>query len=64
MEIVDLARERELLPRGRKLILSRALTRALDDTLREEGQAILLLNRRGFSTQIFCFACGFAEQSS
>jgi primosomal protein N' (replication factor Y) len=62
VEIVDLRRERELLPRGRKLVFSRALAAALERTLRAGGQAILLLNRRGFSTQIFCFACGHAER--
>jgi primosomal protein N' (replication factor Y) len=62
VEIVDLRRERELLPRGRKLILSLPLQRALAQTLRERGQAILLLNRRGFSTQILCFRCGFASR--
>jgi len=61
VEIVDLRRERELAPRGRKLILSIPLARALEQTLADRGQAILLLNRRGFSTQILCFACGRAE---
>ena len=34
----------------------------MQETLREGGQTILLLNRRGFSTQIFCYGCGFAER--
>jgi primosomal protein N' (replication factor Y) len=62
VELVDLAKERAALPRGRKLILSRALGRALADTLGEGGQALLFLNRRGFSTQITCFACGRVER--
>ncbi len=62
VEIVDLAAERALLPRGRKLVLSRALRVALGATLAEGGQAILFLNRRGFSTRIFCFDCGHAER--
>jgi primosomal protein N' (replication factor Y) len=62
VEIVDLEEERRLLPRGRKLVFSRALARALSENLARGGQAILLLNRRGFSTRIFCFACGFAER--
>jgi primosomal protein N' (replication factor Y) len=41
VEIVDLARERESAPRGRKLILSRPLRAALAETLRARGQAIL-----------------------
>ena len=60
--IVDLARERELSPRGRRVVLSGALERALRETLAGGGQSILLLNRRGFSTQVFCFACGAAER--
>jgi primosomal protein N' (replication factor Y) len=62
VEIVDLARERAAAPRGRKLILSRPLRAALQQTLAEGGQALLLLNRRGFSTRIFCFDCGHAER--
>jgi primosomal protein N' (replication factor Y) len=61
VELVDLAKERAALPRGRKLILTRVLARALGDTLAEGGQALLFLNRRGFSTQIHCFACGRVE---
>jgi primosomal protein N' (replication factor Y) len=62
VELVDLAKERAALPRGRKLILSRALARGLADTLAEGGQTLLFLNRRGFSTQITCFACGRVER--
>jgi primosomal protein N' (replication factor Y) len=61
VEVVDLQRERDLAPRGRKVILSRSLARAMTETLQEGGQTILLLNRRGFSTQVFCFTCGFVE---
>ena len=62
VEIVDLEEERRWLPRGRKLIFSRPLARALADNLARGGQSILLLNRRGFSTRIFCFGCGHAER--
>jgi primosomal protein N' (replication factor Y) len=62
VEIVDLARARAAAPRGRKLILSPALRGALRETLADGGQALLLLNRRGFSTRIFCFDCGHAER--
>jgi len=61
VELVDLNVERASLPRGRKLVLSRALRAALADTLAAGGQAILFLNRRGFSTRVFCFSCGHAE---
>ncbi|MEE2674127.1 MAG: primosomal protein N' [Myxococcota bacterium] len=62
VEMVDLVAERERAPRGRKLILARPLRRALEATLEAGGQSILFLNRRGFSTQIYCFDCGFAER--
>ena len=61
VEIVDLEAERRRTPRGRKLILSKPLRRALEQTLAGGAQTILFLNRRGFSTRIFCFDCGFAE---
>ena len=61
VEIVDLQEERRKASRGRKLILSRPLRQAMQQTLDESAQIILFLNRRGFSTRIFCFDCGFAE---
>jgi primosomal protein N' (replication factor Y) (superfamily II helicase) len=62
VEIVDLAREREKAPRGRKLILTRPLRRAMQEALEGGGQTILFLNRRGFATQVLCFECGHAER--
>jgi len=62
VEVVDLARERAMLPRGRKLILSGPLRRDLRRTLDDGAQAILFLNRRGFSTQIACFSCQHVER--
>ena len=38
--------------------VSRPLHMAMDAALREGGQVILLLNRRGFSTHIQCPSCG------
>ena len=38
--------------------ISRPLHSAMDETLRERGQVMLLLNRRGFATTIQCPACG------
>ncbi len=57
VELIDLARERASLPRGRKLILGSALRRALVRGVDEGSQSLLFLNRRGFSTQIACFDC-------
>ncbi|MDP6979448.1 MAG: primosomal protein N' [Myxococcota bacterium] len=62
VEIVDLAREREVTARGQHSALTVTLRRALHETLEAGGQSILFLNRRGFSTQIYCFECGFAER--
>jgi primosomal protein N' (replication factor Y) len=39
--------------------ISRPLEQAIGQTLASDGQIILLLNRRGFSTSIQCPACGF-----
>ncbi len=38
--------------------ISRPLHTAMQETLNEQGQVILLLNRRGFATTIQCPACG------
>lgn len=38
--------------------ISRPLHSAVQETLKERGQVILLLNRRGFATTIQCPACG------
>jgi len=62
VELVNLDRERALLPRGRRLILSALLLRGMRDALQEKGQCILFLNRRGFSTQIICFECHHVER--
>ena len=54
--IIDLRLEhRNRYTRG---AISRPLHRAIVQALRERGQVILLLNRRGFSTTIQCPACG------
>jgi primosomal protein N' (replication factor Y) len=42
--------------------ISRPLHRAMDEALRDGGQVILLLNRRGHSTHIQCPACGHAAR--
>jgi len=55
-EIVDLRREfREV---GRANLVSRALESALMDIRHHGGQAMLLLNRRGWASFLLCRACG------
>jgi len=55
--LVDMVRERANLPRGARRTLSPTLARALRETLADGAQAILFLNRRGFSSQIACVDC-------
>ncbi len=45
--------------RGGRGGISRPLHQAMTAALRDGGQVILLLNRRGFSTHIQCPACGY-----
>jgi len=54
VELVDL---REARPEGDGS-LSPALTAALEETLAQGGQALLLLNRRGFAPFLLCADCG------
>lgn len=56
VEVIDLREQFSL--RGRTKIFSRALEEALAETLHQRQQAILFLNRRGFSTFIQCRSCG------
>ena len=55
VECVDMRGE---LRAGNKEVLSRELVTLLKKTLAENRQAILLLNRRGWSTVVMCRACG------
>lgn len=45
-------------PRGHWHALSPGLEGAMRDTLRDSGQVLLMLNRRGYSTYIHCPSCG------
>lgn len=60
VEVVDLRRHGPG-PSGHPLI-SGPLHKALDLCLRSDGQAILFLNRRGFSPSLRCEACGEMAQ--
>jgi primosomal protein N' (replication factor Y) len=55
VEVVDL---REELQAGNRSIFSRALTRAIHETLEAGEQVILFLNRRGTATFVNCRDCG------
>lgn len=54
--LIDLKRERET-QRG-LLVFSRALVKEIESNLQNKEGTLLLLNRRGFSTQVHCPACG------
>jgi primosomal protein N' (replication factor Y) len=47
--------------RGRPAAISPQLEHAMRDALREGGQVMLLLNRRGFATHVHCPSCGHVE---
>ncbi|MCL2698932.1 MAG: primosomal protein N' [Defluviitaleaceae bacterium] len=57
VEIVDMRAE---LANGNMSIFSRPLAGALTETLEQGNQAILFLNRRGYSTFVSCRRCGAA----
>lgn len=57
VRIVDLRTDGER--RSASAVLSRTLSARLKTTLDAGGQAILFLNRRGFSTSVACPRCGY-----
>ncbi len=59
VEIVDM---REELRRGNRTIFSRVLRGTIEERLSKSEQIILFLNRRGFSTHVFCRTCGYVER--
>ena len=59
IKIVDMRQE---FLRGNTGIFSSALYGALDSCLRAKKQAILFINRRGYSTFVSCRACGHVFQ--
>lgn len=50
---------REEIKKGNKSVLSDELHDRLEQTLENNGQALLFLNRRGMSTIVLCRDCGF-----
>lgn len=59
VEIVDM---REELRDGNRTIFSRALGEGLVEAVSSGGQAILFLNRRGFSSFLLCRSCGETQE--
>jgi len=60
VEIIDMRREEEVCGRDLIPVLSRTLTEAIEDTLQQNHQTLIFLNRRGFHTFLFCFDCGYS----
>ena len=60
VQTIDLRTEYQ--SRSSRGAVSRPLHMAIQQALNEGGQIILLLNRRGFSTNIQCPACGFVAR--
>ena len=59
VEIVDM---RDELVKGNRSIFSAALVESMQQCLDEGHQAILFINRRGYSTFVSCRACGYVEK--
>ena len=59
VRVVDMCNE---LKRNNRTIFSVMLRNAIKDRLVKNEQIILFLNRRGFSSYVFCRECGFVEQ--
>ena len=58
---VQVADMREEIVRGNRTIFSGLLYNELTDTLAHHKQAMLFINRRGYSTFVMCRGCGFVE---
>ena len=57
--LVDLKNE---FPITNKNIISNVLKSSINEALSKKEQIILLLNRRGYSSHIFCRVCGFIQK--
>ena len=57
VEIVNMVEERAI--RKGRHVLSRRLQQLLNESLGRKEQVMLFLNRRGFTTHLFCPQCGF-----
>lgn len=62
IEIVDMRAEFDKHTENWEPIFSRALGRSMKDVLDKGKQAILFLNRRGFSHHVHCYACGYVAE--
>lgn len=56
INVCDMRREIEM---GNRTMFSKPLLLALDEISKNNGQGILLLNRRGFAEHVSCRSCGY-----
>ena len=61
INVVDMRQE---LMEGNRSMFSRILLKELGDTLEKRRQAILFINRRGYSSFVSCRKCGFVMKCS
>ena len=61
IEIIDMCQE---LRSGNNGLLSRRLEDALRETLNDKNQAMIYLNRRGYSSFVLCRQCGYVAKCS
>ena len=59
ISVVDMRRE---VKRGNNTFFSSVLREELENTLAEGNQAILFLNRRGYSRSVICTECGYVAK--
>lgn len=59
IQVVDMARE---FGAGNRKMFSKALQKALDETLDRNEKAVLLLNQRGFAQFLLCRDCGYVPE--
>lgn len=59
IQVVDMARE---FGAGNRKMFSKALQKALDETLDKNEKAVLLLNQRGFAQFLLCRDCGYVPE--
>lgn len=59
VRLVDMKIELES---GNKSIFSRVLSYEIQETVKNRHQVILLINRRGFTTYVFCRSCGYVAE--
>jgi primosomal protein N' (replication factor Y) len=56
ISVIDMKEEMRL---GNRTIFSKALFDAIDDRIERKEQIVLLVNRRGYASHVFCRACGY-----